>query len=125
MKGFRSSHPPFPSFAWRTHIPRRQLRHQRISAVGVSDRRAIRLWPSIRKTVDICTCCNRAEFLRYFDPNLASRPTRLFLAVHIDSGMNAVGKDSCARDKSSPVACSAAAVAFRQSECSEHGRCPD
>ncbi len=55
-----------------------------------------------QNSVDICTCCNRAEFLRYFDPNLASRPTRLFLAVHIDSGMNAVGKDSCARDNISP-----------------------
>ncbi len=55
-----------------------------------------------QNSVDSCTCCNRAEFLRYFDPNLASRPTRLFLAVHIDSGMNAVGKDSCARDNISP-----------------------
>ena len=30
MKGFRSSHPPFPSFAWRTHIHRLQEQNLRI-----------------------------------------------------------------------------------------------
>jgi hypothetical protein len=48
MKGFRSSHPPFPSFAWRTHIHRRQKPNPQI-CVGVSDRRTFRAINNFRE----------------------------------------------------------------------------